>query len=71
MVAILERGTMKKVIKNRWKCLCCREILESNYAHDFITCSCGSLSIDGGPYIPRVLFKDENMIEDLSTYDEE
>lgn len=28
--------------------LCCGTILHSKHRHDFVTCKCGQLSIDGG-----------------------
>jgi len=44
----------KKILRNRAKCLICGEILESKYRHDFKTCKCGNLSVDGGrDYIKR------------------
>lgn len=39
-----------KVVKmrNRAKCKLCGDIIESFHRHDFVTCSCGEISIDGG-----------------------
>lgn len=37
-----------KIIKNQAKCLLCGDMIESKSRHDFVTCSCGSLSVDGG-----------------------
>lgn len=34
--------------KNKAKCRICGDILESKYVHDFQTCECGSIFIDGG-----------------------
>lgn len=36
------------LIVNAIKCKCCGDIIESKYRHDFVTCSCGSCSVDGG-----------------------
>ncbi|WP_420915909.1 DUF7695 domain-containing protein [Neisseria mucosa] len=38
---------MKKLIINRAKCLLCNDVITSEYSHDFKTCKCGNLSIDG------------------------
>lgn len=39
---------------NRAQCLRCGEVLESLHRHDFRTCSCGNLSVDGGEdYLKR------------------
>ena len=38
----------KETIKNIAKCLLCGDIIESKHRHDFVTCKCGNLSVDGG-----------------------
>lgn len=35
-------------MKNRAKCRLCKDILESFHRHDYVTCRCGEISIDGG-----------------------
>lgn len=35
---------------NRAKCNVCGDIITSNNRHDFVTCKCGKLSIDGGSW---------------------
>ena len=37
-----------KILHNRVKCLFCKDIIESKHRHDFVTCSCGRVSVDGG-----------------------
>lgn len=39
---------MAKIIKNAIQCKKCGEIIESTNVHDFVTCSCGACSVDGG-----------------------
>ena len=39
---------MSKIIKNCIKCLKCGEIIESVSRHDFKSCSCGAVCVDGG-----------------------
>lgn len=40
--------------RNRAKCKKCGDIIESKYRHDFVTCKCGAISVDGGEdYIRR------------------
>lgn len=34
--------------KNKAKCKKCGDIIESTYRHNFVTCKCGSVSVDGG-----------------------
>lgn len=41
--------TAKKVkMKNRAKCKLCKDIIESVLYHDYVTCKCGEISINGG-----------------------
>lgn len=37
-----------KIIRNSAKCLKCGDEIRSASRHDFNSCSCGSLSVDGG-----------------------
>lgn len=47
--------TKTRIIKNAAKCLNCNEVIESKHRHDFVTCKCGKLSVDGGhEYLRRV-----------------
>ena len=42
-------------IRNRAKCKKCADVIESKYRHDFVTCICGAISVDGGnDYFKRV-----------------
>lgn len=34
--------------RNRVRALCCDVVIESKHQHDFVTCTCGKVSIDGG-----------------------
>lgn len=47
---------LKRVIKrNAVRCNKCGDIIESTYTHNFVTCQCGSISIDGGRvYLSRL-----------------
>lgn len=57
---------MGVILHNRAKCLACGDILESTSVHDFVTCSCGNLSVDGGhDYLKRSV-KDQSKYQDLS-----
>lgn len=35
-------------MKNRARCKKCKDIIESKYRHDFVSCKCGAIFIDGG-----------------------
>ena len=50
-------------MKNRAKCKNCQSVLESFHRHDYVTCECGSISIDGGlDYLKCYFDKIENFI---------
>ena len=39
---------MNKILRNAIQCKHCGGIIESKYRHDFVSCSCGCCSVDGG-----------------------
>lgn len=50
------------IIRNSAKCKLCGDEIESTHTHDFVTCLCGSIAVDGGKdYLRRRNFK--NCIE--------
>lgn len=61
---------MKKIIKNALKCLKCGDIIESKNRHDYVTCSCGNVSVDGGLDYLRRSFIEADSWEDLSEYED-
>jgi len=53
----------EKLLNNRAYCTDCHTLLESTSVHDFRTCKCGSLSVDGGlAYIRRCYDPDKNYV---------
>lgn len=60
---------MKKIIHNRGRCRICQTVIESKHVHDFVSCKCGAVSVDGGhEYLRRV--GDIHLFEDLSEVEE-
>ena len=57
---------MQKIIKDQVKCLKCGDIIESKNRHDFVTCSCGNVSVDGGKDYLRRTFHNKDDYEELS-----
>lgn len=45
---------------NTAKCAQCYDIIESKHRHDYVTCHCGAISLDGGNDYWRVCAKDFN-----------
>lgn len=62
---------MKKIIKNMIKCNRCGDIIESTYTHDFVTCSCGCCSVDGGHDYLRRCAPSADDFTDLSEVEEQ
>lgn len=61
------------IVKNAIRCKNCGDVIESKHVHDFVTCSCGSCSVDGGRDYLRRCFKTQNpddAYEDLSVTEE-
>lgn len=64
--------------RNAVRCLKCDSVIESVRRHDFITCKCGGVSVDGGigwcdSICMRRLWKDgapEDWYEDLSEFED-
>lgn len=56
---------MQKIIRNAIQCRHCGEVIESRYRHDFVTCSCGACSVDGGHDYLRRCFKSNTQEEDF------
>lgn len=45
-------------MRNRAKCKLCNEILESFHQHDYVSCKCEEIAIDGGQSYFRAFAKD-------------
>ncbi len=58
---------MKKILRNAVRCRKCGDIIESKTQHDFQTCTCGAVSVDGGHFYLRRVFEQGGLGED---YDE-
>lgn len=58
---------MAIIIHNKIKCNYCKQIIESKYRHDFVTCKCGRVSVDGGKdYLKRTFTESSDDYEDLT-----
>jgi hypothetical protein len=59
-----------KIIKNAAKCKKCKDVIESTFRHDFVSCKCGAIFVDGGKdYLRRGGDLDD--IIDLSEWESE
>jgi hypothetical protein len=53
------------IVHNRVRCRKCGQVIESMSVHDFVSCKCGAIFVDGGHDYMRWGGELEN-IEDLS-----
>lgn len=58
------------LLRNSATCNHCKDELESKHRHDFVTCSCKKLSIDGGKDYSRILFETADGYTDTSIEDD-
>ena len=57
------------ILRNMARCKKCGDEIESKHTHDFVTCGCGSISVDGGKdYLKRSGISE--LFEDLTEYKE-
>lgn len=54
--------------RNRAKCAKCEDVIESTFRHDFVSCKCGAIFVDGGMDYFRAGF---DKIEDFIRLDDE
>ena len=55
-----------RIIKNAAKCNYCGEVIESTYRHDYKTCRCGRVSVDGGHDYLRRCYVSKDAFTELS-----
>ncbi len=62
--------TERYLVRNQAKCLGCGDVIVSRHTHDYVTCSCGALSVDGGTSYTRRAFDQSVAWEEMSIYSE-
>ena len=55
-----------KIISNKIRCNHCEDTIESTYRHDYVTCKCGTVSVDGGLDYLKRSFKEDSDYTELS-----
>ena len=61
---------VRRVIRNAVRCNYCGDVVESTYRHDFQTCRCGRVSVDGGHDYLRRCANSPDDYTDLSETEE-
>jgi len=57
----------QKIFSNKIKCNHCGDVIESRTVHEYVECSCGMVSVDGGhEYLKRGFTNSPNDLFDLS-----
>lgn len=61
----------ERLVRNAARCDGCGDEIESKYTHDFKSCSCGALSVDGGRSYSKRCFMPEVPWTDLCEYSDD
>ena len=56
------------IFSNSATCLICGETIRSKNRHDYRTCKCGKLSVDGGSWCPKRVFEKNGSYKDKVEY---
>lgn len=56
------------ILENAAVCGVCNDYIRSNNKHDFKSCSCGNVSVDGGSWYARRSFKTDNFKNKITLY---
>ena len=64
----MDENPINYMLTNKAKCLICGDVIESKHRHDFVTCTCGNLSVDGGKDYCKRSVKEVDKYEELSEY---
>lgn len=58
----------RKIKENKARCKGCKTVIESRSVHDYVSCACGAISVDGGrEYLRRI--GNLELVEELSTFE--
>lgn len=60
----------KRLVRNSALCHACGDEIESKHRHDFVSCTCGNIFVDGGLDYIRRGFMPGAPFEDTSAYEE-
>ena len=58
------------ILRNSKKCNHCNDEIESKHRHDFVTCKCGKIAVDGGKDYRKTMFTELSDFTDTSIDDD-
>lgn len=61
----------RPLVRNSAHCLVCDDEIVSTHRHDYVTCSCGRISVDGGLAYAKRVFAADARWEDTSVYEDD
>lgn len=65
---LFDQSYFIKITRNAVKCLNCDEVVESKHRHNYVTCACGNVSVDGGLDYTRRSIADKSAAIDISDH---
>ena len=68
MPTITYGGVKYTQVRHAAYCIKCMETIESKHVHDYKTCRCGSVAIDGGIESGNRILGDSYLMENRSVY---
>lgn len=59
----------KRLLRNAARCRKCGDVIESKWRHNFVSCTCGTIFVDGGLVYQRFGYDVPESFEDLSEWE--
>jgi len=59
------RKNIGDIWENAARCKICGEYIRSKNRHDFVSCGCGNVSVDGGSWYAKRAFHDNTQFENI------
>lgn len=63
-----KRLNVGDIFTNAAYCKLCKSYIRSKNRHDFVSCKCGNVSVDGGSWYAKRSFKKEKDFTNIITY---
>lgn len=67
---IVDEDEPKPGFLNAAKCLKCGDVIQSRFRHEYVSCKCGDISVDGGTSYIKRSFTEAAQWQEIRTADE-